>query len=523
MRVIMKSKRRLAAVAICIIALIVAAPLSHPAPTSPIQSPSAPPAPGPASPPVKIGLFGIGLDTYWGQFPGLRDRLVGYLGRIRSGLAAIGGCEVVSAGLVDTVEGARDAALLFKTGDVRLIFLYVSTYALSSTVLPVVKKAGVPVVVLNLQPAAAIDYAWFNSLGDRGRMTGEWLAFCQACAVPEIASVFNRSGVGFHQVTGTLDDASAWAEIREWVEAARVADVLGRSRLGILGHYYNGMLDVYSDPTQIAAAFGTHIEHLEIGELKALRAEVTKKDIEAKLREMESAFTVLPECSRAELERAARTACALDRLVEAKKLGALAYYYEGTPGSEEEDIVTSVIAGNSLLTGRHVPVAGECEVKNAQAMKIMDAFGAGGSFSEFYAMDFKEDVILMGHDGPCHPAIAEGKPVLKPLGVFHGKPGKGLSVEMKVKNGPVTLLAVAQTRDGRLKLLAAEGESVPGPILEIGNTNSRYRFPLGVKGFIEAWSREGPAHHCAIGVGHIASKIAKLAAILGLEFVKIEK
>jgi L-arabinose isomerase len=465
---------------------------------------------------VRIGLFGIGLETYWGQFPGLRERLEGYITAIRGKL---GDANVISAGLVDTVERAHDAAALFRTHDANLVFLYVSTYALSSTVLPAVRN--LPVVVLNLQPANAIDYGWFNSLGDRGKMTGEWLAFCQACAVPEIASVFNRAGIPFRQVTGTLDDPEAWEEIQGWVDAARVAATLASTRLGILGHYYNGMLDVYSDPTQIAASFGIHIEHLEIGELGLLRNRVTREEADKKIKEFSREFQVLAECPPEEITRAARTACALDRLVAQRKLGALAYYYEGTPGSEEEDIITSVIAGNSLLTARHVPVAGECEVKNAVAMKIMDAFGAGGSFSEFYAMDFNDQVILLGHDGPGHLAIAEGKPKLKPLGVYHGKPGKGLSVEMNVKHGPVTLLAVVQTREGRLKLLAAEGESVSGPILEIGNTNSRYRFPLTVKQFVEGWSREGPAHHCAIGLGHIAPKLRKLASLLSLEFVQV--
>jgi len=471
--------------------------------------------------PLRVGVFGIGLDTYWGQFAGLHDRLEGYLRKIERQLS-VPGVEVVSGGLVDNSEKARSAAEAFRARNVGIVFLYVSTYALSSTVLPVVQQVKAPVVVLNLQPAKSIDYAWFNGLGDRGKMTGEWLAFCQACAVPEVANVFNRAGIPFHQVTGTLDDADSWGEITEWVEAARVANVMASNRLGILGHYYNGMLDVYSDATQQSVFFGTQIEFLEIDALKALRRRVTQREVDVKIKEIQQSFTVLPECERPEIERAARTACALDSLVAQKRLGSLAYYYEGMPGSEEEDIVTSVIAGNSLLTARHVPVAGECEVKNAQAMKIMDAFGSGGSFSEFYAMDFSDDVILMGHDGPGHLAIAEGKPILKPLGVFHGKPGKGLSVEMKVKQGPVTLLAVVQTREGKLKLLAAEGESVPGPILEIGNTNSRYRFAAGVKGFIDEWSREGPAHHCAIGVGHIASKLGKLAALLGLEFVRVK-
>jgi L-arabinose isomerase len=474
----------------------------------------------PHTPATSIGLFGIGLESYWSQFPGLRDRLEKYLAGIQAGLSA-DGTKVVSAGLVDSIEKANAAADCFATSNVRLLLLYVSTYALSSTVLPVVQRAKVPVVVLNLQPEPAINYAWFNALGDRGIMTGEWLAFCQACAVPEIASLFNRARIPFHQITGTLDDPEAWKEIRDWVSAAHVADELASTRLGILGHYYNGMLDVYSDPTQISAHFGTHIEHLEMDHLREARRKATGMEVARKEEEIMKEFDVSPECPPTEIMRAAHTACALDRLVAEKRLGALAYYYEGTPGSEEEDVITSVIAGSSLLTARHVPVAGECEVKNAMAMKILDAFGAGGSFSEFYAMDFPEQVVLLGHDGPGHLAIAEGKPILKPLGVYHGKPGKGLSVEMKVKHGPVTLLAVVQTLEGRLKLLVAEGESVPGPILEIGNTNSRYKFRLGVKEFIGAWSREGPAHHCAIGVGHTASRLGKLAAILGMECVQV--
>ena len=468
------------------------------------------------TPPLRLGLFGIGLDTYWPQFPGLKRRLEGYQQGIRERLAALG-ATVVDAGLVDSPTQARVAAERFRREGVELLLLYVSTYALSSTVLPVVQQARVPVVVLNLQPVAAIDYEAFNKLGDRGVMTGEWLAHCQACAAPEIACVFNRAGLDYHLVTGTLDDPEAWQEIRAWVEAARVAAVMRQNRLGVLGHYYCGMLDVYSDMTQHAAVFGTHFELLEMCELRRYREETTEAQIEAKLEEFRRQFDVTPECSAAELRRAAQTSCALDRLVAAHQLGAMAYYYEGQPGNEYENIVTSVIAGNSLLTARGVPVAGECEVKNAQAMKIMDALGTGGSFSEFYALDFNEDVVLLGHDGPGHMAIAEGRVKLVPLPVYHGKPGVGLSIEMRVKHGPVTLLSVVQNRQGQLKLLVAEGEAVPGPILHIGNTNSRYRFALGAKAFVNAWSQAGPAHHCAIGLGHVAPTLQKLAALVGIE------
>ncbi|HEX8464871.1 MAG TPA: L-fucose/L-arabinose isomerase family protein [Abditibacterium sp.] len=469
---------------------------------------------------ARIGLFGIGLDTYWPQFEGLRERLVGYQTQIGEKLRDFG-ADLVDAGLVDNPVAAREAASLFRREEVDFVFLYVSTYALSSTVLPVVQHLGVPVVVLNLQPVAQLDYDAFNALGDRGHMTGVWLEHCQSCSAPEIACVFNRANIPFHLVTGYLQDDDAWREIEAWVEAARVSRVMRDNRVGVLGHYYGGMLDVYSDMTQQSAAFGNHFEIVEMCELHALRESVSDAQIEAKLAEFESKFEVSAECSAEELQRAAQTSSALDALIANHDLGSLAYYYEGIGDNEYQNIATSVIAGNTLLTGRNVPVAGECEIKNAQAMKIIDSFGAGGSFSEFYLADFVDDVVFLGHDGPAHFAIAQGRVKLVPLSVYHGKPGRGLSIQMTVQHGPVTLLSVVQRGHGTLMLLVAQGESVAGATLQIGNTNSRYRFPLGAKGFMNAWSKAGPAHHCAIGVGYIADKIEKLAAILGLDFVRV--
>jgi len=473
------------------------------------------------TPGLKIGLFGIGLNAYWEQFEGLKERLDAHVDVVYEKLKAL--CpQTLNLGLIDTTEKAFEAGREFRRNDVDIIFLYVSTYALSSTVLPVVQRAKVPVIILNLAPDKAIDYRAFNKMPDITKKTGEWLAYCSACTVPEIANVFNRTGIKFHQVTGMLhDDEICWTEVAEWIEAAKVANIMANNRMGCMGHYYSGMLDIYSDLTMQYAYLGGHIELIEVDELTALRKGVLEKDIQERVKYFYEAFDIEPNCSKEELERAATTSLALDKLVDKYKLGSLAYYYKGSGVDDNGDTISSIILGNSLLTARGIPVAGEYEIKNAQAMKIMDSFGAGGSFTEYYAIDFEKDVVLMGHDGPGHIGIAEGKTKVKPLVVYHGKVGKGLSVEMSVKNGPVTLLSVVEQLGGKLMLLIAEGESVAGPILEIGNTNSRYKFSLSARNFVNNWNSHGPAHHCAVGVGHIGSKLKKLGSLLNMDVIQI--
>ncbi|MGY3052440.1 L-arabinose isomerase [Pedobacter sp. UYEF25] len=470
---------------------------------------------------VKIGLFGIGLEVYWRQFQGLKDRLNGYLKIVADNIEALD-VAIVNMGMVDTAEKSFEAGDLFKAEDVDLIFIYVSTYALSANVLPAVRKAGVPIIILNLSPEASIDYQVFNKLADRTTMTGEWLAHCSACAVPEIANVFKRCNIPFYQVTGMLiNDEYVWKEINQWIEASRVARIMFYNRLGLMGGYYGGMMDIYTDLTLQNSTFGGHMEVIEVDELSGLVALVNEEEIENKLTEIQKEFEIQDDCEAHELRRAAKTAVALDKIVAKYQLGSLAYYHKGNGNSANESTISSIILGTSLLTGRNIPVAGEFEVKNVQAMKIIDSFGAGGSFTEYYAMDYKDDVVLMGHDGPCHPRIAEGKVKVRPLQVYHGKVGRGLSVEMSVSHGEVTLLSVVEVGDGTIKFLVAEGESVSGQNLAIGNTNSRYKFSVGARNFVELWSEQGPAHHCAIGKGHIAAKIKKLGKILKIETVQV--
>ena len=470
---------------------------------------------------LRIGLIGLGLEAYWSQFPGLQNRLVGYLGRVEEKIAS-DKRRVMNFGLVDNPYKATDTGHACRQNDCDILVIYVATYALSNTLLPIIQHAKVPVLLLNVQPVPALDYTSVNAMTDRTAMTGEWLAHCSSCPVPEFANVLRRLEIPFHQVTGVLEnDPTCWNEVEEWLCAARVVKALAHSRLGLMGHYYGGMLDITTDLALVSGKFGIHIEQLEVDELSGMRRSIPDAAISAKVVEFHKFFDVDLDCSASELERAARTAVALDEFVAAHRLDMLAYYYKGTGAPANEDTMSSVVLGTSMLTGNGVPVAGEYEVKNAIAMKIMDELGIGGSFTEYYAVDFKEDLILMGHDGPGHTRIAQNKIKVRPLGVYHGKVGRGLSVEMSVRHGPVTLLSLVEDKQSGFMLLIAQGESVTGEILEIGNTNSRYRFSLGARTFIETWNSYGPAHHCAIGVGHFAAQLHKLALLLKLKSMQV--
>lgn len=471
---------------------------------------------------MRVGIFGIGLAAYWPQFEGLRERLEGYQRGIEARLEAMG-AEVVSAGLVDTPQAARQAGETLAAARPDLVLLYTATYATSSQVLPTVQAVDAPVVILNLQPTRTLDY--------EAMTTGEWLANCSACCVPEIAGAFTRARIPYRTVTGTLLDGDpAWEVLREWLDAAHAARSLRTARLGFLGHTYPGMLDLYSDFTQVHAQTGAHVEVLEIDDLVARVESADAGAIERKGEEIRATFDlaeagvdpIAGEITPEVFEWSARVAVGLDRLVEDFELDGLTYYYRGVGGNVAERVSAGLIVGNSLLTARGVPAAGEGDLKTNIAMLLLDRLGSGGSYTEFYALDFDDEFVLMGHDGPGHLAIAEGRPVARALELYHGKSGAGLSIEMKVRLGPVTILGVTQTADGRLKLIAAEGESIAGPTFRIGNTNSRIRFRSGPAAFFDAWCAEGPTHHVALGVGHQLSRVRKVADLLGLELAVVE-
>ena len=468
----------------------------------------------------KVGIFAVAHGVYWEQFPGLLDNMRGYHHKLCDKIAA-NDVEVVDFGMIDSSEKAYETAQKIQASGVDLLFTNMITYATSSVFAPILRASTMPVVLVALQPRKAMDYTQANTFMQ--------LENDSICSVPEFTGVAERFGKPISDIIiGTLDDdPAADKELADWCDIAKVLNGLRGARLGLMGHVLEAMYDMHADPTAISSAFGVHVPLIEIADLVRVYREVTDEEVAAKVRIIEQEFDmpdpvsdpVTRKLTDADLQQAAKSAAALDKLVEKYHLDGMAYYYEGLEDSEERKVATSLIVGNSILNAQGIPMCGEFDIKTNIAMFIMDKLDMGGSFAELHPFDFTDNTILIGHDGPHHIKIAEGKPVLRSLIKYHGKPGSGASVEFKLKEGPITMLGITQTRDGKFKFIIGEGYSKAGAIPPTGNTNTRGYFPPDTKDFIKRWCMQGPTHHYALGIGHRADVIKKIADALGIDSV----
>jgi L-arabinose isomerase len=459
-----------------------------------------------------VGLVAGGLGAYWPQFPDLLPQLKSsakfVLDRLNQWDA-----DVVDAGFISDAVEAAQAAEHLRSAGCDLIVCFLTTYMTATMVVPIAQQGAAPVLFVNLQPTEAMDHATFG--------TGQWLAYCGSCALPEMANTFERCGILFRSVSGYLADERAWSRIQRWVRVAAVRKALRHGRHGLMGHLYPGMYDVSTDLTMVPAMLGGHVEVLEFDDLRVRVEQAAPKEVEAKLEEARSVFELDTSVDEEDLRWAATVSVGLDHLVDDFALDSLAYYHRGLDGEVHERLGAGMILGASLLTASHVPACGEYELRTSLAMVIMDRLGAGGSFTEMQALNFRDGVVEMGHDGPAHLAISERRPLLRGLGVFHGKRGWGVSVEFDVKHGPVTAFGLTQLRDGHMRFVVSEGNVVAGPLLQIGNTTSRIDFGRDPGEWCDAWSATAAAHHWSLGTGHRGQDLAALAELLGVEMVTV--
>ena len=472
---------------------------------------------------ARIATFAVVHEVYFEQFEGLYENLLKYHNDFIEILKS-NEVEVVDYGIVGNNEKAYETADKIKGDGIDVIMCNMITYATSSVFAPIIRDCNIPMVLVALQPLSKLDYSKASTFMQ--------LENDNICSVPEFTGVAIRLGKKINDVIiGTLyNDKEAEKEITKWCDIAKVLHDLKGARMGLMGHTMEAMYDMHADPTALSAAFGLHIPLLEVDDVIEVYNTVTEEEVQAKIKIIDEEFDmpepksdpVTSKLTDADKYQAAKTAVALDKFVEKYNLTGLAYYYEGGAESLHRKVATTFIVGNSILNAQGIPMCGEYDIKTCIAMLIMDRLNIGGSFAEFHPFDFDEDFILVGHDGPHHLAIADGKPVLRSLKKYHGKPGSGASVEFKIKEGPITMLGITQTANGKFKFVIGEGISKAGPIPPTGNTNTRGFFEPTTKEFIKKWVMEGPTHHYALGIGHHAETIKLIADILGIEYVIVK-
>ena len=471
---------------------------------------------------AKIAIVGLGHYIYFQQFEGLREELMQKSEDFRAYLDPET-CDIIDIGYIDCAESAFDAVKALKKEDADLLFVLLSTYVPSSVAAPFARYLDIPQVLVGIQPLEHLDYSH----------TTTYMQLCNddICAMPEIAGVYERLGRKIPPciVASSSQSEKIKKQVSEWVSAASAMAGFKYETFGYLGHTYEGMYDMHTDPTAFTAAFGSHVKMLEMCELSRLSEAVTDEEIKEQIKEIKSTFEICDPSidpltdyvKNEDLEYSARQAVALKKLVSNNNLTALAYYYKSEPNNPYEQLAANLIIGNTLLTSAGIPLAGEADLKTAAAMLIMKNIGGGGSFAEIHPFDVCDDVVLIGHDGPHNIAIAEGKPRLRKLKKYHGKSGSGIGVEFSLKAGPITMLSINVDRNGKFRMIAAEGTSIAGDIPQTGNTNTRVSFGGDVCEFLARWCEAGPTHHLALGVGHHMDILRKFAKISGIELIEV--
>ena len=472
---------------------------------------------------ARIAIVALGHYVYFDQFEGLKDELM-LKSKELSDYFDSQKHDIVDIGYIDRVDQAFDAVRRIKKEDVDILFIILSTYVPSAVCAQFARYLDIPQILVAIQPLNHLDYSHTT--------TYMQLANDDVCAMPEISGVYERMGRSIPPciVAASVQKNMIKKELDEWSAAVSAMAGFKYETIGYLGHTYEGMYDMHTDPTAFTATFGAHVKMLEMCELYRISEAVSEEEINKKIEEIEGIFEICDPSidpltdfvKNEDLEYSARQAVALKKMVENNRLSALAYYYKSEPNNPYEQLAANLIIGNTLLTSSGIPLAGEADLKTAAAMLIMKNVGGGGSFAEIHPFDVTDDVVLIGHDGPHNIAIAEGKPRLRKLKKYHGKSGSGIGVEFSLKSGPVTLLSINVDRNGKFRMIAAEGTSIAGEIPQTGNTNTRVSFGGDICEFLSKWCEAGPTHHLALGVGHHMNTLKKFSKISGIELIEVK-
>ncbi|MFH1007452.1 MAG: hypothetical protein V1800_08125 [Candidatus Latescibacterota bacterium] len=459
----------------------------------------------------RIGVLPTGHFYYWDQFPALREMGQRMYDRLHEHLERIG--KVCAPDLVDTMEKAQQAGEFFRQQDIDFLLIFPFGYTPGMCVLPAVERVDVPIRILNAHEDSSYDYRMAD--------TTTYLHHEGVCCVPEYSAGLVAMGRKFMVRTGPFNSKRLWDEVGADCRGAAAARSFRSMNVGLIGETYTNMVDMSMDEHRLLRATGKLLIHPEVEEIEEACHRVTQEQLEDMYRELRRMYDVDETVTNEDLKFSAQLAVAYEEVIRKHDIYAFGYYWWGM-----KERITQLRAQSALavsrLTALGRPGVTEGDVKTAMAMKILDLLGAGGMFLEFFSMDFDENFILMGHDGPGNINVCEGKPRLQHLDVHHGKSGHGVGIDFDVKQGPVTLLNLTQFDAGKpFKLVYTIAEVIPGETLNIGNPNCRVRVDRPIHEFMDRWCQQGPSHHVALGIGDRGEAIETFAEAMKFEIVRI--
>lgn len=459
----------------------------------------------------RIGLLLTGHQIYWGQFPGLKDRCLALGETFRSRFAEIG--EVTVTELVDTPEKALAAADLFRKSQIDILFIFPLGYTTGMVMAPAVKDLPIPLRLLNAHVDSSYDLARAD--------TADYLYHEGPCCIPEYAATLVTLGKSFYVHTGHFSQLHFWEAIEADCHGAAAARAFRSLNFGVIGNTYTHMTDMPTDEHRILRATGKLLKRPEVEEIEEAFNRVTDRQLEKMYCQFRDMYDVDASVTNDHMHLSAQIAVAYDEVIRRHDIDAFGYYWWG-----EKKQITMLRSQSALAVSRLAalgrPGVTEGDVKTAMAMKLLDLLGGGGMFLEFFAINFDEDFLLMGHDGPSNINVAEGKPRLQHLEVHHGKTGHGLGIDFRMRQGPITLVNLSQFNAGdTFKLIYTVAEVIPGDILQIGNPNCRVRVQRPIPEFFNAWCQQGPCHHIALGIGDHARAVETFAESMHFQCVRV--
>lgn len=458
-----------------------------------------------------IGLLPIGHFYYWNQFPDLREMGLKMYDKLKRHLDKIG--NVVAPELVDTMEKAQTAGRFFREKNPDILIIFPFGYTTSMCVVPAVQDLDIPLRILNAHENSSYDY--------KNADTTLYLHHEGVCCVPEMSGALVNIGKKFRVLTGHFGDEQLWKDVEADCAGAAAARAIRDLNIGLIGQIYTNMSDMPIDENRLVRAFGNLLIRPEVEEIEEAFERVTDKQLNAMFDELRAMYDVDGTVINEHLKFSAQLAVAYDEVITKHDIYPFGFYWWG-----EKEHITQLRSQSAIAVSRLAalgrPGVTEGDVKTALAMKILDLLGGGGMFLEFFSMDFDENFILMGHDGPSNINVAARKPKLQHLEIHHGKSGHGLGIDFEMQEGTVTLLNLSQFDAGsKFKLIYTVAEVIPGSILNIGNPNCRVRVARPIPEFIDAWCQQGPSHHIALGIGDHSRKIESFAEAMGFTAVRI--